>query len=107
MLTRAVRPSTLKAWALRVVSRQGRKKAKVALARKLAVVMHPCGADGTTLRWGKTEVTVAARAGRRPSTGPARRSRRGDAWIGRSRKSGSGRFSGAGPRLVDRLIRSL
>jgi transposase len=60
MLTRAVRFSTLKAWALRVATRQGMKKAKVALARKLAVVMHRMWVDGTTFRWGKAGVTVAA-----------------------------------------------
>jgi transposase len=60
MLTRAVRLSTLKAWALRVATRQGLKKAKVALARKLAVVMHRMWVDGTTFRWGKAGVTVAA-----------------------------------------------
>jgi transposase len=60
MLTRAVRLSTLKAWALRVATRQGMKKAKVALARKLAVVMHRMWVDGTTFRWGKAGVTVAA-----------------------------------------------
>jgi transposase len=58
MLTRAVRFSGLKAWALRVAARQGMKKAKVALARKLAVVMHRMWVDGTTFRWGK--VTVGA-----------------------------------------------
>jgi transposase len=46
MLTRAVRFSALKAWALRVASRQGMKKAKVALARKLAVIMHRMLVDG-------------------------------------------------------------
>jgi transposase len=60
MLTRAVRFSVLKAWALRVATRQGMKKAKVALARKLAVVMHRMWVDGTTFRWGKATVTVAA-----------------------------------------------
>mgnify|MGYP006175493055 CR=1 FL=1 len=53
MLTRAVRCSGLKAWALRVASRQGMKKAKVALARKLAVVMHRMWRDGTAFRWGR------------------------------------------------------
>lgn len=40
MLTRSTRFSSLKAWALRVAGRGGMKKAKVALARKLAVVLH-------------------------------------------------------------------
>ena len=58
MLTRAVRFSALKAWALRVAGRHGMRKAKVALARKLAVVMHRMWLDGTTFRWGE----VGARA---------------------------------------------
>jgi transposase len=52
MLTRAARWSSLKAWALRVGNRQGMKKAKVALARKLAVVLHRMWLDGTVFRWG-------------------------------------------------------
>jgi transposase len=60
MLTRAVRFSALKAWALRVASRQGMKKAKVALARKLAVVMHRMWLDGTEFRWGRQTTPAAA-----------------------------------------------
>jgi transposase len=48
ILTRAVRGSDLKSWALRVAKRAGMKKAKVALARKLAVVLHRMLANGTT-----------------------------------------------------------
>ena len=59
MLTRAVGLSALKAWALRVATRQGMKKAKVALARKLAVVMHRMWVDGTTFRWGEASVSAA------------------------------------------------
>ena len=40
MLTRTVRMSSLKAWALAVAKRRGAKKARVALARKLGVVLH-------------------------------------------------------------------
>jgi transposase len=58
MLTRAVRFSALKAWALRVAGRHGMKKAKVALARKLAVVMHRMWLDGTTFRWGEAGVSA-------------------------------------------------
>jgi len=47
MLTRPVKGSALKDWALAVARRSGPKKAKVALARKLAVVMHRMLADGT------------------------------------------------------------
>ena len=48
MLTRPVEGSDLKSWALRLAKRAGMKKAKVALARKLAVVLHRMLADGTT-----------------------------------------------------------
>jgi transposase len=40
ILTHPVKGSTLKSWALAVARRAGMKKAKVALARKLAVVLH-------------------------------------------------------------------
>jgi transposase len=40
MLTRPVKSSALRTWALRLAKRIGMSKAKVALARKLAVVMH-------------------------------------------------------------------
>jgi transposase len=47
ILTRAVKGSALKSWAARLALRAGMRKAKVALARKLAVVMHRMLADGT------------------------------------------------------------
>jgi transposase len=53
MLTRAVRFSGLKRWAMDVAKRRGMKRAKVALARKLAVVLHAMWRDGTAFRWGK------------------------------------------------------
>jgi transposase len=40
ILTRPVKASALKSWAMRLAKRIGMAKAKVALARKLAVVMH-------------------------------------------------------------------
>jgi transposase len=47
ILTRAVKGSALKSWAARLAKRAGLKKAKVALARKLAVIMHRMLANGT------------------------------------------------------------
>ena len=47
ILTRPVKGSSLKSWAMRVAKRAGMRKAKVALARKLAVVLHRMLADGT------------------------------------------------------------
>jgi transposase len=48
ILTRPVKGSSLKSWAMRVAKRAGMRKAKVALARKLAVVLHRMLVDGTT-----------------------------------------------------------
>ena len=47
ILTRPVKGSALKSWAARLAKRVGMKKAKVALARKLAVIMHRMLVDGT------------------------------------------------------------
>ena len=47
ILTRPVKGSLLKSWAMRVAKRAGMRKAKVALARKLAVVLHRMLADRT------------------------------------------------------------
>jgi transposase len=47
ILTRPVKGSSLKSWAMRVAKRAGMRKAKVALARKLAVVLHRMLVDGT------------------------------------------------------------
>ena len=51
MLTRSVRMSPLKSWAMGVAKRRGAKKARVALARKLAVVLHRMWVNGTSFRW--------------------------------------------------------
>src|SRR4051812_35006981 len=53
MLTRAGRFSTLKRWALEVAKRRGARRAKVALARKLATVLHRLWVDGSEFRFGK------------------------------------------------------
>ena len=59
MLTRTTRFSSLKHWALQVAKRRGLKRARVALARKLGVVLHRIWVDGTTFRWTKSNfVTV-------------------------------------------------
>jgi transposase len=53
MLTRAGRFSALKRWALEVAKRRGMRRAKVALARKLAAVLHRMWSDGSDFRFGK------------------------------------------------------
>jgi transposase len=47
ILTKPVKGSALKGWAARIAARAGMRKAKVALARKLAVVLHRMLADGS------------------------------------------------------------
>jgi len=47
ILTKPVKGSALKSWATRLAARAGMRKAKVALARKLAVVLHRMLADDT------------------------------------------------------------
>ena len=53
LLSRVTRFSTLKKWGLDVAKRRGLKRAKVAVARKLAVILHRMWIDGTTFRWTK------------------------------------------------------
>jgi transposase len=53
ILTRSGRFSTLKRWAMEVAKRRGLKRATVALARKLAVVLHRMWLDGSEFRFGK------------------------------------------------------
>ena len=59
MLTRTVRFSSLKAWGMAVARRRGTKKAKVALARKLGVILHRMWVDGTSFRWTNQETAIA------------------------------------------------
>jgi transposase len=56
MLTRTTRVSALKRWAMEVAKRRGMKRAKVALARKLAGVLHRMWANATDFRWSKEVV---------------------------------------------------
>jgi transposase len=59
MLTRTTRFSSLKRWALEVAKRRGLKRARIALARKLAVVLHCIWVDGTTFQWTKPDPVIA------------------------------------------------
>src|ERR1700724_3121336 len=52
--------SWLKAWAMQIARRCGMKKAIVALARRLAVIMHRIWVDGTEFRWTREQVAAAA-----------------------------------------------
>jgi transposase len=51
LLLRSTKWSWLKAWAMKIARHRGMKKAIVALARRLAVIMHRIWVDGTEFRW--------------------------------------------------------
>ena len=53
LLTRVAKWSALKAWGIRLAKRSGLRKAKVAVARKLAVILHRMWIEGTEFRWSK------------------------------------------------------
>jgi transposase len=54
ILTKPVKGSELKSWAMRLARRAGPKKAKVALARKLAVILHRMLCEGARFRLSET-----------------------------------------------------
>jgi hypothetical protein len=50
--------SALKAWGMRLAKRSGLCKAKVAIARKLAVILHRMWIDGTEFIWSTKKAMV-------------------------------------------------
>jgi transposase len=59
ILHRVSRWSALKAWGTRLAKRIGSKKATVAVARKLAVILHRMLCDGSEFRWSAKEGQAA------------------------------------------------
>ncbi|ANY82217.1 transposase (plasmid) [Microvirga ossetica] len=60
MLTNVhVKWSWLKAWAMNIAKRRGGRKAIVALARRLGVIMHRIWSDGTVFRWTRESIPAA------------------------------------------------
>ena len=58
LLTRVPQWCALKAWGLRLANRVGFKKAKIAVARKLAVILHRMWCDGTDFQWSTREAAA-------------------------------------------------
>ncbi len=52
LMTRTVGFSTLKAWGMQLMKTKGRRVAVIAVARKLAVILHRMWIDGTEFQWG-------------------------------------------------------
>jgi transposase len=55
LVTRSNGWCTLKAWGTRLAKTRGRRRAVVAVARKLAVILHRMWIDGSEFRWGSKE----------------------------------------------------
>ena len=51
LIKRCKRPCALRRWGLSLIDRVGSKKAYVAVARKLAVILHQMWRDSSTFRW--------------------------------------------------------
>jgi transposase len=52
LLTRSSRRSPLKAWGMKLAKTRGHRRAVIAVARKLAVILHRLWIDDTQFRWG-------------------------------------------------------
>lgn len=60
LLTRNEQWSSLKAWGMRLAKTRGHRRAVIAVARKLAIILHRMWVDGTQFRWSAQEPTAAA-----------------------------------------------
>ena len=58
-MTRVRRSCQLKMWALRLAKRIGWKRASIAVARKLAVILHAIWRNGTEFEWQAAEMELA------------------------------------------------
>ena len=58
LLTRVPKWSAVKAWGVKLAKRNGLRKAKIAVARKLAVILHRMWIDGTEFNWSKKEIAA-------------------------------------------------
>ena len=69
--THVARWSALKAWGVRLAKRSGLRKAKVAVARKLAVILHRMWIEGTEFKWkgGCQSTCIAGQQKSRQSAG--------------------------------------
>jgi transposase len=62
LLVRSRKWSSLRAWGLQIAKHRGMARARVAVARKLAVVLHRMWSDETSFRFGKEPASIKAAA---------------------------------------------
>ncbi len=60
LMTRCRQPSKLRAWGIAIARRRGAKRARVAVARKLAVIMHRMWVSGGEFETGVERTMLAA-----------------------------------------------
>ena len=60
LMTRCRQPSKLRAWGVAIARRSGAKRARVAVARKLAVIMHRMWVSGSQFETGVEKLKLAA-----------------------------------------------
>jgi transposase len=53
LLVRSRKWSSLRAWGMKIAKHRGMARARVAVARKLAVILHRMGSDATEFGFGK------------------------------------------------------
>jgi len=58
MMSRSLKWSRLKAWGMRLMKSKGRRRALVAVARKLAVILHRMWIDGSEFQMGSKEAVA-------------------------------------------------
>jgi transposase len=51
--------SALSAWGMKVAKRRGMARARIAVARKLAVILHRRWCDGSEFRWTREDTAMA------------------------------------------------
>ena len=59
LMTHRGKWSWLKGWGMKIARHRGMKRAIVAVARRLAVIMHRMWVDGTEFRWSRKEAAAA------------------------------------------------
>jgi transposase len=62
LLTRSKKWSVLQAWGMKIQRQRGHRKAVIAVARKLAIILHAMWRDGTEFRFGRASGTGGADA---------------------------------------------
>jgi len=62
LLTHSGKSSWLTAWGMRVAQRRRMRRAIVAVARRLAVILHRMWVDGTEFRWSNSASAATAKA---------------------------------------------